>query len=160
MMNSGSLGPGELSVRALALLALWWVLTEGALESFWVGIPAVLVALYFSAHFGPRRPVLLLELLRFLPLFLIRSLVAAIDVASRALAPAMRLQPALLEYRMALPPGLPRVFFANAVSLLPGTLSADLDDAMLCVHVLDDSAANEQSLRELEAAVALVFPRD
>jgi multicomponent Na+:H+ antiporter subunit E len=72
----------------------------------------------------------------------------------------MPLQPALQEYRTTLSPGLPRVLFANVVSLLPGTLSADIDGASLQIHVLDERAANIKSLRELEAAVARLLPRN
>ncbi len=146
-----------LAGRALLLLALWLVLADGQLQSLWVGLPAAAIALLLSLRLSPPGHLRYAAVLQFLPLFLIRSLVAALQVAARALAPSVQLRPALREYRTELPPGLPRVFFANAVSLLPGTLSADIDGPELRVHVLDDEAANEPALRELEAAVARMF---
>ena len=49
-------------------------------------------------------------------------------VAWRAFDPRMPITPELIEYPLRLPPGLPRVILVNMVSLLPGTLSAELGD--------------------------------
>jgi multicomponent Na+:H+ antiporter subunit E len=46
---------------------------------------------------------------------------------------------------------------ANTVSLLPGTLSAELDEAHLRVHVLDETGAFAAELQVVEAHVAQLF---
>jgi multicomponent Na+:H+ antiporter subunit E len=56
-----------------------------------------------------------------------------------------------------LPPGLPQVFMANTVSMLPGTLSAELDEKFLRVHVLDLTGAFASELAVIEVRVARLF---
>jgi multicomponent Na+:H+ antiporter subunit E len=56
--------------------------------------------------------------------------------------------------RWQLPSGLPRVFMANAVSLLPGTLSAELHKECLRVHMLDETSDFTEELKVLEKRVA------
>lgn len=56
-----------------------------------------------------------------------------------------------------MPPGLPRVFMANTVSLLPGTLSVELDEEHLRVHVLDQTGAFASELAMIEVRVARLF---
>lgn len=89
-----------------------------------------------------------------MPFFLWRSLNGGVDVARRALQPRLPISPGLFDHRWRLPPGLPRVFMANTVSLLPGTLSAELEDDRLRVHVLDHTAAFASELTLIEARVA------
>ncbi len=143
--------------RALVLLVLWWVLSEGTVEALWIGVPAVILASLPGLRYPAAPAPHPLPLLRFFPVFLGRSLLAGADVAARALRPDMALHPALMEYRTGLPPGPARVFFANLVSLLPGTLTADIDDCTLEIHVLDARAPNARTLRQLEGVVARIF---
>ena len=56
-----------------------------------------------------------------------------------------------------MPPGLPRVFMANTVSLLPGTLSAELDEEHLHVHVLDQTGDLTSELAVMESRVTRLF---
>jgi multicomponent Na+:H+ antiporter subunit E len=146
--------------RTLLFAVCWWAITEGEPSSWGVGGVAVIAALYLSLRLRPPRRLRVVALLQFIPLFLWRSLAGGLDVARRALSPAMPLQPALREFRTVLPAGLPRVVFANVVSLLPGTLCADLVEDRLCLHVLSDAADNEEDLRRLERGVARIFPEN
>jgi multicomponent Na+:H+ antiporter subunit E len=95
---------------------------------------------------------------RFLPFFLWQSLRGGIDVARRALHPRLPLAPLLLDYPLRLPDGPACTFLANTVSLLPGTLSADLENGCLTVHVLDGSQPDVSAeLQSLEALIADLF---
>ncbi|MBK1727735.1 Na+/H+ antiporter subunit E, partial [Halorhodospira neutriphila] len=91
-------------------------------------------------------------------LFLGRSLLGALDIGYRAVHPRMPLHPAWLTYPLALPDGEPRVVLLAAVSLLPGTLAADLRGSTLVVHALVPGARDE--VRALEARVARVYGMD
>ena len=62
-----------------------------------------------------------------------------------------------MEYSVGLPDGAPRLFMANVVSLLPGTLSVELSGDCLKVHVLDATAPVFDELRRLESRVADLF---
>jgi multicomponent Na+:H+ antiporter subunit E len=96
-------------------------------------------------------------LISFVPFFFWRSLCGSIDVARRALHPKMPLEPAFIDYSLSLPNGAPRLFMANVVSLLPGTLSAELLEGCLKVHVLDAKADVVGELQSLESRVAATF---
>ena len=68
--------------------------------------------------------------------------------------PGGRFIPAVIDYPLRLPPGLPQVFLANIMSLLSGTLSATLDGPALKLHVLDSRGDFMTELKALEQGVA------
>ena len=136
---------------------MWWVLTDGAMDSWLVGAPVVLFATLVSVVLLPPFSWSLTGIVRFVPFFLSRSLYGGVDVARRALHPRLPISPGMVNYRWRLPPGLPRVFMANTVSLLPGTLSAELDEECLRVHVLDERKDFLSELEKIEQRVAAVF---
>lgn len=143
--------------RGLLFALVWWILVGGEIASWWIGVPAVLLAA--TASVALLSPVTLVwhELFRFVPFFLIRSLMGGADVAWRAVHPRMPIAPHLIEYPIRLPSGLPRVFMANTVSLLPGTLSAELNSSYLKVHVLNGRKDVLSELETLEQRVAALF---
>ena len=146
-------------VHATLFAALWWALTGGAPGSWVVGVPVVLAATAASRRLWPRdtgwwSPS---ATVRFVAFFLRESIRGGLDVARRAFDPALPLQPALLELRSRLPPGPAEALLANVVSLLPGTLSADLNGRTIVLHVLDDRAPVEADLRVLEGYIAAMF---
>ena len=143
--------------RGVLFSLIWWILTDGAAPSWWIGVPAVLLAVTASTALVPPAHLVWYELLRFVPFFLMRSLLGGADVAKRAFHPGMPIAPDLIEYPLRLPPGLPRVFMANTVSLLPGTLSAALDRSVLKVHVLDRRKGSLAELEAVEQSVARMF---
>lgn len=143
--------------RTLLFALLWWILTEGAIDSWLLGAPVVVFAALASEALLPRLSWSLLAIVRFVPFFLWRSLYGGVDVARRALHPRLPISPGLIDHRWRLPPGLPRVFMANTVSLLPGTLSAELDEEHLRVHVLDQTSTFASELTVIEARVARLF---
>lgn len=97
------------------------------------------------------------ELLRFIPFFVGRALSGGMDVARRALHPRLPLEPAVIEYPLRLPRGLPQVVMANTINLLPGTLTADIQAGALKVHVIDHQTSVLEELEALENAVARTF---
>jgi multicomponent Na+:H+ antiporter subunit E len=148
----------KLLPRIILLALLWWVITEGA-GGWYLGIPAILLALGTSYWLQPQRQLRLRPAgaLRFSGFFLLQSLRAGLDVALRAFRPSLPLAPALMEYRLQLPTEPARVFLADIMSLLPGTLSTELRDDCLCLHVLDARQPIEADLRQVEVRVADLF---
>ena len=151
------MGFWRFAFRTLVFALIWWILTQGAINSWLVGAPVVLLAVIASGWLLPAISWSLPGIVRFIPFFLWRSLYGGVDVARRALHPKMPISPGLFDYRWRLPPGLPRVFMANTVSLLPGTLSAELDEEYLRVHVLDQSGDFIPELSIVEERVASLF---
>lgn len=147
------------AVHFLLLGLLWWVLAQGDADSWVIGLPTVLFATFVSLRFSAASAWSWrwYGSLRFLPLFSYSSLKGGVDVASRAFRPTLPLAPELMDYSLRLREGTPRVFFANVVSLLPGTLSADIRGDTLVVHVLDRNLPMLEQLRGIEVAVARLF---
>ena len=158
-MKQADRGAGWIRVVARALLfsILWWTLTDGAPESWWVGIPVVACATIVSMALVPPTGLVVREVIGFVPFFLWHSLKGGADVAWRAFHPAMPITPELVEFPIRLPPGLPQVMLINTVSLLPGTLSADLDGPVLRVHVLDGRGNFLPELKALEQRVGRMW---
>jgi multicomponent Na+:H+ antiporter subunit E len=147
-----------LLVMRFALFAvLWWMLTEGAVDSWTIGFPAVVLATVSSIALLPMSSVAWLSLVRFVPFFLMRSALGGVDVARRTLQPKMPIAPALIDYPLHLPPGLPQVVMINTVSLLPGTLSADVHDNYARLHVLDKRVNYRAEIAAVERHVARLF---
>ena len=144
-------------LRTLIFLVIWWVITEGNQASWWIGLPAVFLAVIISIILIPATIINWYELFKFIPYFIIRSFGGGIDVARRALHPKLPIVPALIDYPLRLPIGLPQVFFINTVSLLPGTLIADLQGDTLKVHVLDETSGFIDEIRSVELSVAKIF---
>lgn len=142
------------------LFAGLWVVVTGTDPAAWlIGIPAVLLAAWAVERFGPGAswPLSLTGALRFIAYFMRESLRGGLDVAARTLGPRLRIAPGFLTYRCRLPAGRPRVLFANCVSLLPGTLTAELIGAELAIHLLDANAPAQDDLARLEEAIARLF---
>ncbi len=136
---------------------LWWILSNGSVESLLVGIPCILIATVVSILLIPSTNIVWLEFIKFLPYFFLRSLLGGVDVAWRALHPALPIVPETIIYTSKLPPGLARVFMANTISLLPGTLSAELDGEEITVHVLDSKNDFLSEIRAVEHRLKRVF---
>lgn len=144
-------------LRAVLFALMWWILTDGAMDSWLVGTPVILFATVVSVKLLPPVYWSFLGVVRFVPFFLWHSLCGGVDVARRALHPRLPISPELFDHRWRLPAGLPRVFMANIVSLLPGTLSAELGVNCLQVHVLDERKDFLSELEEVEQRVAAMF---
>jgi multicomponent Na+:H+ antiporter subunit E len=158
MLSSGQRHGIGLAARLVAYAAIWSILTAGNLTSWLWGAPAIIAAAAFNPFRGdaswtwhPSR------LPRFVPVFIWFSLRSAVDVAWRALQPRRPLQPTLVDYFWRLPPGRSRIFLANLINLMPGTLCVHIADRALTVHLLDSSSGALAGLRHLEGHVARLF---
>jgi multicomponent Na+:H+ antiporter subunit E len=92
-------------------------------------------------------------LLRFW-LFLAREIVIAnIDVIKRIFRPGKNISPQLFELPLTLKSDVSRVIYANAITLTPGTVSANLDKKTVTVHSLSIEAAQDLSSGRMASAV-------
>ncbi len=144
-------------LRGLFFVFIWWSLSGGVATSWWVGAPAIVLALAVSVVLLPPQRLVWGALFRFIPFFLWRSLLGGVDVAWRAFHPQRPIAPVLLSYRLRLPAGLSQVMMINCVTLLPGTLSAAVEGNILQVHLLSGRENCLVELRQLEVRVAHLF---
>jgi multicomponent Na+:H+ antiporter subunit E len=83
----------------------------------------------------------------------------AVDVSRRSFSP-QTLRPGCLLWRTHLPKGRPRRLFAVATTLLPGTLTARIEDDTFTIHALDLSDVTRTELAALEAHIADLYKLD
>jgi multicomponent Na+:H+ antiporter subunit E len=148
ILRRGALGAG-----------LWLLLTGGdtgtPVLAVLVIAAAVAASLAVLPPTGRIRPV---GVARFAVFFARESLRGGLDVARRAYTPGrVPLAPGFVEREMRLPAEPARLLAAGCTSLLPGTLSVELDGRTLLVHVLDTGMPFEQTLDALEDHVAGMF---
>lgn len=145
---------------ALACAVLWWVLSAGEPASWLLGAPVVVLSALAAAVLAPpaRVRISLSGIAAFLPFFVWRSLAGGLDVARRALGWRLDIDPVLVTYRLRCLPdsGPARVVFLNILSLLPGTLAADIAGDAVHLHVLT-APARIDDLERLETHVARIF---
>ena len=150
----------KLIVSTTICAALWCLLTEARAESWIVGVPVVLAAAITGMLLAPRRGWRwsVFGFLRFLPYFARNSFIGGFDVAWRSLRSDLPIDPRMVEHRLRLPAhSTARVFFMNVVNLQPGTVSADVRNDVLKVHVIDGRQPTNQQLDSLERVVAALF---
>ena len=125
-------------------------------------MPAVLLALMLGTVLIPTTVFVWSEMPRYLLFFFLHSLLGGVDVARRVLQRNISIAPELYVHKMRLPSGLPQVMMANSVGLLPGTLSVELENNMLTVHVLDKRTDFIAELDAVENNIARLFgkPQD
>ncbi len=148
-----------LLLPALILAAIWLLLSGGAASSWVIGAPAIALASWAasrlrvmgSADISPRGFAL------FVPFFVWESVRGGVDVARRVLSPSPKLVPGFHQYTMTLMDPHAQLLFVNSVSLLPGTLAADLSGTRVRVHTLDMAADTTAELARLERRVADVY---
>lgn len=148
----------RLALRLSSFTVLWAILSEG--EGWIVGVPVIVIATAVTSRGSSAEQWSLAGLARFIPYFLWNSLRGAIDVATRALHPGLPIDPAVLQYEMRLDSSVARVLMANSVTLLPGTLSANVAGNLLSVHVLNVTGPSTESLETLEQHIAEIVRHD
>lgn len=149
-------------VRLLGFALLWWVLTSGDAGSWLIGVPAVLLATWFSVSLSATDSVRISPagLARYLLFFMIESIKGGMDVARRALLPGTQVHPHFLQYRTHLAAGFAREMLVYTVSLLPGTITVDIQDDLLTVHALSLDMKPLDNVKTCEKRVAEVFNAD
>jgi multicomponent Na+:H+ antiporter subunit E len=104
----------------------------------------------------PWRP---LRMILFIGYFLRESARGGVDVAWRALAPGMPIQPEFIKFELDLPSGLPKTLMVAVISLLPGTLSVRLlETGQLEIHALTPRAG--RGLPGLQRRIRKLFSVD
>ena len=147
----------SLASRGAVFVFIWWAMVDAAASSWWIGVPAVVLAVITSMALLPPVSFTWYAFVKFVPVFLIRSLLGGVDVAWRVFHPAMPIAPDLVDYPLRLPPGLARVCMVNIVNLLPGTLCTEMGTHHLQIHVLDRQNNFTAELDAIERSVALMF---
>lgn len=138
--------------RFVLLAVLSVVIFEARGNALVYAALAAALATLAAARLPQQQPARLrpLHALAFVPFFFRESVRGGFDVAVRAFRGRTALQPGFIEYPLRLRHRGARVFFINAVSLMPGTFTAIVAQDSLRVHTLDTRENVEPRLREVE----------
>ena len=79
-----------------------------------------------------------------------------IDVARRILNPRLPISPNIFTVRAGQKTELGRVTYANSITLVPGTVTVDIDEDVFTVHALTQSAATDLKRGEMNRRVCNV----
>jgi multicomponent Na+:H+ antiporter subunit E len=147
--------------RGAGFLGLWIVLIGLDPLDLAVGVFTAAVATWAGLRLLPpgSHGLRLAALPRLALRFLWQSVVAGVDVARRAFAPRLPLDPGFVLYRTKYPRGPARNAFASLTSLLPGTVPCRDDDQGLQYHCLDVGQPVADQLAAEEEAVSRALPR-
>lgn len=149
----------SLLLRTTVFSVLWLILSEGRVDGLVLGSIAVQFATATSyvlipAGAGGVSPV---GLLRFIVFFILNSWRGGLQVAVQALRGPAALRPALLEISLQRFANGNDILLVNALSLLPGTLSVELENGTLCLHVLDERLPVLADLRALASSISQLY---
>lgn len=149
--------------RGLVFLLLWLAVAGPDPSDLPVGVAVAAAAAWASLVLAPPAGgrVNVPAALSFLIEFLRGSLSAGLDVARRALARPLDLEPGIVEARLTLGPGLVRNAFCVIANLMPGTLLTGFDpddDRKAYVHGLDVRQPIAADLAAAEASFLRTLP--
>lgn len=127
----------------VALAALWFALSGETAPMFVaLGALSVLFAVWLSARLriigrdaSPYHRVF--QILLYLAWLLGQILKANLAVIEKVLSPRRAIDPALVQVKTNARSDLGRAFFANSITLTPGTVTVDVEGDLLSVHALE-----------------------
>jgi len=151
---------GPLLLRSAAFFVFWIVLAGTGGKDMAAGAVTAAMAAWMSLGLLPPGELALkpgIAILLFLR-FLRQAVAAGVTVGRIALSPVMALNPGIVSYRTALPPGTRRFAFMTYASLLPGTLPTGTDEGQtIAVHALDCAQPLAQQLAAEEERLSAAF---
>jgi multicomponent Na+:H+ antiporter subunit E len=141
------------ATRFAFFLGVWLMIAGWKQEDLPIGFGASALALWISLSLLPPTAIRprLAPLAKLNLRFLIRSIIAGVDVARRALLPRLNLRPGFVAVPFSVPPGVARNVFLVYSSLQPGTLPTSAEGEMLQVHGLDILQPVSASIKADEA---------
>ena len=144
--------------RALIFMLVWWALAEGSLDRWPFALAMVALATFLSLALLPPPPWRLRwqALPAFVLFFFHQALLGGFDVAWRALHPQLPIKPGFSHHPLQPKPLAARLLLAWTVSLLPGTLSVEIEPDSLEVHSLNTDLS-DQALIALETKIDALF---
>ena len=144
------------------LLFLVWIGLTNSLEpqELIVGAVVVLVVVkYFTKDEEVDLGKSLITYIKFTPIFLKNLVKSNIEVAKIVLSPSLPINTGIVKLKTKLTNDHDKLLLANAITLTPGTITLELDDNDLYVHVLnldslDRDVLQKEILEELERGIS------
>lgn len=146
----------------LFLFALWLLLSGHYTPLLLtLGILSTLLVVYIATRTNlidrETHPVLLKPTILLYWIWLGREIIKSnFDVARRILDPRLPISPSVFTVRASQKTDLGRVTYANSITLVPGTVTMDVDGDVFTVHALTRAAAEDLERGEMNRRVCNV----
>ena len=144
------------------LFALWMVLTSNVqIFNIVVGLAVSFsIALLYTKLFTHKAfefisPVWFMV---YLYILLKNLILSNLQISKRILSKDMKLSPAIVAVKTDLESDWKKLLLANSITLTPGTLTLDIKDDMLFIHVIeyDEGSSKEDITKEFEDIIAKI----
>ncbi len=167
------LGPGSMAVEFVLMLAFWLAIS-GQYNVLFIAMGVVSAALvtwfthrYVAANLGRHTPPSTIPLrwarsIAYVLWLLARIPPAGVLIAWVVLQPRLPVEPYVLRFTTHLESPVARTTLANSITLVPGTLTLDVDPDTreFTVHAFVPSAADDLVSGEMQNRIARLFLQD
>jgi len=136
--------------KTLLLFIVWIGLTNSIdPQELIVGvIVAFMIAKFFTKDIDINFKSLIIKHLKFSPIFLKNLIKSNIEVAKIVLSPKIQINTGIVKLKTELKDDYDKLLLANAITLTPGTITMELDNENLYVHVLNIKNMDREVLQK------------
>jgi len=146
-----------------SLLFLMWIILTAKLEIanvvIGLGVSFSVTLLYLKMFHHEKFESINLYWLGVYVLVLIKNLlISNLQIAKRTLSKDMQLAPAIVEVKTELKSEWKKLLLANSVTLTPGTLTLEVKDDMLYIHIIEcrDMLNKQHITKEFEEIISKI----
>jgi len=133
------------------LIFLVWIGLTNSLDyqELLIGFIVSAIVVYFFT--GDEKVNLMKEVkkyIQFTPLFIVNLIKANIELAKIILNPKLPIDPTIVKLELAFDNDMDKLLLANAITLTPGTITLDIKDDDIYIHILDVKNTTKEILEE------------
>jgi len=147
---------------SVLLFSIWMILSENLqVANILVGlVVSSTIALVYTKLFQHKKFEFINPFWLFIYLLvLLKNLIISnLQIAKRVLSPDMKLSPAIVAVKTDLKSDWKKLLLANSVTLTPGTLTLDVKDDMLYIHIIEFRDGDDKGsiTKEFENVIAKI----
>ena len=144
------------------LFTIWMILTANVeVANIFIGLGvSVSIALLYTKMFSHSK----IEMINpyYLGVYILvlskNLILSNLQIAKRVLSPDMKLNPSIVAVKTELKSDWKKLLLANSITLTPGTLTLDIKDDTLFIHLIEckDIKMKENISKELEEIIAKI----
>jgi multicomponent Na+:H+ antiporter subunit E len=149
------------------LLLAFWLLLSGQVSALFVGMGVISAALItlgatrlLERTIGPAAEhprVHLVQMLGYFGWLFGRMVASALQVAWIVLNPRLSPRPGIVRFRSELASPAARTVLANSITLVPGTMTLEVEDGVFTVHAFTPESADDLASARMQNRIAAVF---
>jgi multicomponent Na+:H+ antiporter subunit E len=144
-------------ITTLIIYFIFWLAytTSLAPDEIIIGIIlSTLLSVFTYKSFSQKNPdnnivVRIINLIKYIPVFIIEMVKANLDVARRVINPSLPINPGIIKISTDLKSDYAKLFLANSITLTPGTLTLDVKGNDLFIHWIDIESTDKDIQKNL-----------